>query len=352
MPADIAAEARKYTPNVVKLVTPNATWANVKAAAQGANVFVYLGHGNGWPSIYPPFQTLTKDGLGLDPSGGADGSRHVYYGEDYIRDNIQFAPNAVVLLYHLCYASGNTEPGLAQGTFAEARERVDNYGAGFIGAGARVVIAEGHPDHPATHEIDALFTTNRTMDQVFRTAAVRGTATCRVPSRPSARRASRSRWTRTRRRRRASTARSSATSACGPRRDGRAAGADVGRPRDFAVPGAAEVVAPGGVGLFGSHARAPRPEGDGRHELPAGHAPADHARGRAGADGTRIFAVTRLGTSVDGYVRATGLAPRDSTRRRSRGRSTGAVRCSRRTPTASTMRSSSRRASPSPSRRR
>ena len=69
--ADIAAEARKYTPNVVKLVTPNATWAAVKAAAQGANVFVYLGHGNGWPSIYPPFQTLTKDGLGLDPSSGA-----------------------------------------------------------------------------------------------------------------------------------------------------------------------------------------------------------------------------------------------------------------------------------------
>ena len=71
--SDIAAEARKYTCNVVKLVTPNATWANVKAAAQGANIFVYLGHGNGWPSIYPPFQTLTKDGLGLDPSGGGDG---------------------------------------------------------------------------------------------------------------------------------------------------------------------------------------------------------------------------------------------------------------------------------------
>ena len=78
-------------------------------------MFVYLGHGNGWPSIYPPFQTLTKDGLGLDPSSGADGSKHVYYGEDYIRDNIRFAPNAVVLLYHLCYASGNTEPGLAAG---------------------------------------------------------------------------------------------------------------------------------------------------------------------------------------------------------------------------------------------
>ena len=167
---DIAAEARKHTSNVVTLFTPNATWPAVKAAAQGASVFVYLGHGNGWPSIYPPFQTVTKDGLGLDPQSGADGDKHVYYGEDYIRNNIRLAPNAVVLLYHLCYASGNTEPGLSQGTFAEARERVDNYGAGFIGAGARAVIAEGHPDHPATSEIRQLFTTNRTLDQVFRNA--------------------------------------------------------------------------------------------------------------------------------------------------------------------------------------
>ena len=165
---DVVAEARRYTSNVVKLYTPNATWAAVKAAAQGASVFVYLGHGNGWPSIYPPFQTLTKDGLGLDPNSGADGSKHVYYGEDYIRDNIRFAPNAVVLLFHLCYASGNTEPGLSQGTYAEARERVDNYGAGFIGAGARAVIAEGHPAHPVTNTIRQLFTTNRTLDAVFR----------------------------------------------------------------------------------------------------------------------------------------------------------------------------------------
>ena len=97
----------------------------------------------------------------------------VYYGEDYLRANIRLAPNAVVILYHLCYASGNTEPGLATGTFADARLRVDNYGAGFIGAGARAVFAEGHPSHPATDYIRQLFTTNRTMDQVFRAAPSR-----------------------------------------------------------------------------------------------------------------------------------------------------------------------------------
>jgi hypothetical protein len=76
----IVTEARRYTSNVVEVYTPNATWAKVKAAAQGANILVYLGHGNGWPSIYGPFQAVTKDGLGLDPGTGADSTRTVYYG--------------------------------------------------------------------------------------------------------------------------------------------------------------------------------------------------------------------------------------------------------------------------------
>ena len=310
--SDIAAEARKYTSNVVKLLTPNATWANVKAAARDANVFVYLGHGNGWPSIYPPFQTLTKDGLGLDPSSGADGSRHVYYGEDYIRDNLRFAPNSVVLLYHLCYASGNTEPELAEGTYADARERVDNYGAGFIGAGARAVFAEGHPDHPATNEIDALFTTNRTMDQIFRGAPtwhghLQGPiASQRTPGlafEMDADRAAPSGFYR------------SLVGDLGLR-----ARAVTGAPPhptwvdpgDFAVPGAAEVVDADGVALFGSAAKARDRGSKAAGELPDGARLRITREAEPAADGTRVFAVTRLGTSVDGYVRATGLAPRDS----------------------------------------
>jgi hypothetical protein len=45
-----AAAALKYTSNVVKLYSPNATWDAVKAALQGASIVVYMGHGNGWPS--------------------------------------------------------------------------------------------------------------------------------------------------------------------------------------------------------------------------------------------------------------------------------------------------------------
>ena len=82
----------------------------------GASIVVYLGHGNGWPSryrdaLYPP----TQNGFGLNPVAGGDDGAHQYFGEASV-DDLQLAPNAVVLLSHLCYASGNTEPGLAEGT--------------------------------------------------------------------------------------------------------------------------------------------------------------------------------------------------------------------------------------------
>ena len=200
----------------------------VKAAAQGASVFVYLGHGNGWPSIYPPFQTVTKDGLGLDPQSRrrrrqARLLRRGLHPEQHPARAQRGRPAVPPVLRvgeHRARArrrARSPRPG----------ERVDNYGAGFIGAGARAVIAEGHPDHPATSEIRQLFTTNRTMDQVFRTAPtwhghLQGPfASQRTPG-PRA-----TSWTPTPRRRRASTARSSATSALpGVGRDGRAAGAD------------------------------------------------------------------------------------------------------------------------------
>src|SRR3954449_1269932 len=41
--ADTAyAEAMKYTPNVVRVYSPNATWSRVKAAAVGASVLIYF----------------------------------------------------------------------------------------------------------------------------------------------------------------------------------------------------------------------------------------------------------------------------------------------------------------------
>ena len=162
----LAKVARLYTKNVVLIKTPKATWPAVKAAAQGAAIFVYLGHGNGWPSKYrDALWPFSQNGLGLDPVSGADGSTHVYYGEDQVASDIRFAPNAAVLLFHLCYASGNTEPGLPTGTLADKKARVDNYGAGFFAAGARTVIADAY--HPNVTYIKRLFTASTGMNALF-----------------------------------------------------------------------------------------------------------------------------------------------------------------------------------------
>ena len=98
-------------PNVVKVYSPNATWAKVKAAVVGASVVIYMGHGNGWPSpyTYDPAYT-TKDGFGLNATAGNGDYNNKYYGEPYIA-TLDLAPGAIVLLHHLCYASGNSEPG-------------------------------------------------------------------------------------------------------------------------------------------------------------------------------------------------------------------------------------------------
>jgi hypothetical protein len=138
-----ADAARAYTSDVTEIYSPNATWPAVRSALQGASLVIYMGHGNGWPSpyrdaLYPP----TQNGFGLNPSPNGDDNTHQYFGEAKIEAEVQLAPNAVVLLNHLCYASGNSEPGVAEGTLSMARKRVDNFAAGFIAAGAAAVVAE------------------------------------------------------------------------------------------------------------------------------------------------------------------------------------------------------------------
>ena len=138
----LAAQAARYGAEVVKVYTPDATWSRVAAAANGANVLVYLGHGNGWPSPYPPFSAAQKDGLGLNPYPGSGDSTTRYYGESDM-ERLHLAPGAVVILNRLCYASGDSEWGAANPTRSTAVERVDNYGYGFLHGGARAVFASG-----------------------------------------------------------------------------------------------------------------------------------------------------------------------------------------------------------------
>ena len=169
--ADAAyAEAIKYTSHVTKVYSPNATWSRVKSATAGANIVIYFGHGNGWPSPYsydPAF--VTKDGMGLNADLNGDGKlsdyENKYYGEPYMAQ-LALAPNAIVLLHNLCYASGNSEPGGAAPSVSVAHQRIDNYAAGFLRGGARAVLADGHMG-PASYLRD-LFTTSQSIVSLWR----------------------------------------------------------------------------------------------------------------------------------------------------------------------------------------
>jgi len=164
-----AAIARDYTPDVTEIYSPNATWPAVKSALQGASLVIYMGHGNGWPSkyrdsLYPP----TQNGFGLNATAGGGDANHQYFGEGPIAEDIRLADNAVVLLNHLCYASGNSEPGFAEGTLDQARQRVDNFAAGFIKAGAAAVVAEAYAS--PNHMVRAVLGGKRSIESAWRSA--------------------------------------------------------------------------------------------------------------------------------------------------------------------------------------
>jgi hypothetical protein len=160
-----AALARSYGANVIEVYSPRATWAKVKTAAKGANIFIYLGHGNGYPSPYGPMSGLRRNGMGLNSSYAHGNSNVKYYGQTYMRTGLDLDTNAVVLLNHLCYASGNSEPGRKLPTTSIAKQRADGYGTGFLRTGARAVFANGHGSLSSI--LTDLFTSDKTVGQIF-----------------------------------------------------------------------------------------------------------------------------------------------------------------------------------------
>jgi flagellar hook assembly protein FlgD len=304
------AEAIKYTSNVVKVYSPNATWSKVKAAVKGASIVLYLGHGNGWPSPYTyDSKYTTKDGFGLNATAGNGDSNTKYYGEPFV-STLDLAPNAVILLNHLCYASGNSEPGDAAPSVTTARKRVSNFAAGFLKAGAQAVIAEGHGS--VAPYIRGLFTTHASIEDVWQSAPnFHG----HVSAFPSTRTAGATAYTDT---------------------DGASSGfyrslvarpglttdevtgatyADTGTdPTTLVVPGKAEV-GPAGAGLYGDAALTPD-SGSGQPPatVPAGARLRTVANGNTTTStGTAAVRVEGIDDpSIHGWMSATDLLPRDS----------------------------------------
>jgi hypothetical protein len=162
---EYAALARSYGAKVLEIYSPHATWAKVRAAARGANIFIYLGHGNGYPSPYGPFAASRRNGMGLNASYGHGNSNVKYYGQTQMRTSLDLDRNSVVLLNHLCYASGNSEPGRALPSKATAMKRADGYATGFLRTGAKAVFATGNGS--LTSVLFDLFTSDKSVAQIF-----------------------------------------------------------------------------------------------------------------------------------------------------------------------------------------
>jgi hypothetical protein len=161
----IASMASAAGAQVVKVYSPNATWANVKAATAGAHIIVYLGHGNGFPNPYGSTELGDRhNGWGLNrTAGNGDGDNWsttmVYCGEKALlgtltssdgaaqwqycggangTQGITPAPGFVMIYNKACYAPGAGEGWDARATYEQARLRVRNYSypALALGAGA------------------------------------------------------------------------------------------------------------------------------------------------------------------------------------------------------------------------
>ena len=150
---DIATVAEAAGATVVKVYSPNATWAAVKDAVNGANIVLYLGHGNGFPSPYSSTENTDRvNGWGLNrttTNGDGDnwGSTMVYCGEKALlgtltsastaqwaycggstnTDGITPAPSWVMIYSNACYAPGASEGWDVPATEAVAMQRVRNY---------------------------------------------------------------------------------------------------------------------------------------------------------------------------------------------------------------------------------
>jgi hypothetical protein len=180
--AEVAAAAGAQ---VVKVYSPRATWARVRNAVEGANVVIYLGHGNGYPSPYSSTEWTDRvNGWGLNriTTGGDsdDWSKHmVYCGQKALvgtltaadgaaqwkycggargTQGIHPAPNWVMIYNKACYTPGASEGWDVKATQSMAFKRVSNYSypALKVGGGAYFATdmyrgAEGLVDLVLTH---------------------------------------------------------------------------------------------------------------------------------------------------------------------------------------------------------
>ena len=162
---EVATAATAAGATVVKAYSPNATWANVRSAVNGANVIVYFGHGNGFPNPYGSVELTDRtNGWGLNrttTNGDADSwnSTLAYCGEKALLGTLTSSDGAVQRQYcaggpitpapnfTMVYAQAHYAPGFGERynqsdpltTLGEARARVRHYSTPILRLGGTFI---------------------------------------------------------------------------------------------------------------------------------------------------------------------------------------------------------------------
>ena len=162
--ADQAAAAAVAAGAVpVTVYSPNATWPAVQAAANGASVIIYFGHGNGYPNPYSATENPDRvNGWGINRTAAghdmesnmvycgekallgtltaSDGAnQRAYCGGNTNTDGISPAPGFVMIYAQAHYTGGWSEryaPSDPMTTLDQAQQRVRNYSYPVLALGA------------------------------------------------------------------------------------------------------------------------------------------------------------------------------------------------------------------------
>lgn len=177
----VATAATAAGATVARAYSPSATWANTRAAVNGANVIVYFGHGNGFPNPYGSTElTDRSNGWGLNSStvnGDADSWSNgtlVYCGERALLGTLTASDGAAQRQYcggvaagpitpapgfTMVYAQAHYAPGFGERyvqttpltTLTEAQQRVRNYSTPILALGGTfLATAYGDADEIVT----------------------------------------------------------------------------------------------------------------------------------------------------------------------------------------------------------
>ncbi|MBN1992598.1 MAG: DUF11 domain-containing protein [Anaerolineae bacterium] len=114
-----AAELQAHGVTVYKFYTPNNNWEQIKTAANGAHFLFYRGHGV-YSGDMPPTWV------------GGFALKDKFVSSDDIRNDLNLAPNAIVMLYGCFTAGSSSAAGEGQIDITEAKRRVGMYAHPFV----------------------------------------------------------------------------------------------------------------------------------------------------------------------------------------------------------------------------